>query len=59
MTHTVTTPILERHTDGTWVHTGRLILSVKLDNGQVVKITLPDDLVAMLGGTLEDLKYGH
>jgi hypothetical protein len=56
---TLTLPIAERHTDGVWMHTGRLILSVKLDDGQVIKVTLPDDLVGVTAvNSLEDLTYG-
>jgi hypothetical protein len=31
-----------QQTDGTWVHTGKLIVSRKLDNGTVASVTLPD-----------------
>jgi len=45
---TTVTVSTNRHTDGVWTHTGRLIVSCRLDNGTVVKVTLPDDLVAFL-----------
>lgn len=31
------------HTDGAWVHTGRLTISRRLATGVVVSVTLPDD----------------
>jgi hypothetical protein len=37
-----------QQTDGTWVHTGKLIVSRRLDNGTLASVTLPD----MTGGTL-------
>jgi hypothetical protein len=49
----------DQRTEGTWVHTGRLIISVRLDNGTVLKFTLPDDLVKLGAvNSIEDLTYG-
>ena len=49
----------DQRTEGTWVHTGRLVISVRLDNGTVLKFTLPDDLVGLaVPNSLEDLTYG-
>lgn len=47
-------------TNGTWHHTGRLIISFKMPNGQVVTVTLPDDWAALQTppNSLEDLTYG-
>jgi hypothetical protein len=49
-----------QQTDGTWLHTGRLIIQCQMPNGAVIKLTLPDDFIAL--GTppnsLEDLTYG-
>jgi hypothetical protein len=50
----------DQRTEGTWVHTGRLIISVRKDDGTVIKLTLPDDLMkAAATDALEDLKYGN
>jgi len=57
---TQTTNLLATHTNGLWVHTGQLIVTCKLDDGTVVKLTIPDDLVRLLNvDALEDLKYGN
>jgi hypothetical protein len=50
-----------QQTDGTWVHTGKLIIQLKMPNGQVTTVTLPDDWLTLLAKTdaLEDLKYGN
>lgn len=32
----------DRQTDGTWAHTGKLIVSRRLDNGTLASVTLPD-----------------
>jgi len=54
------TNLLATHTNGLWVHTGQIIVTCKLDNGTVVKVTIPDDLVRLLSlDALEDLKYGN
>jgi hypothetical protein len=59
-TFTTNGMVNDQRTEGTWVHTGRLIISFQLDNGQVLKVTLPDDLIgAMAVDALEDLKYGN
>jgi hypothetical protein len=50
-----------QQTDGTWTHTGRLVVSFKMPSGQVVTLTLPDDwltLKASIPNSLEDLTYG-
>jgi len=33
----------ERRTDGLWEHTGRLVISRRVSDGTMVKLTLPDD----------------
>jgi hypothetical protein len=48
-------------TDGTWLHTGHLIVSLKLSSGTVVTLKLPEDwqaLKALVPNSLEDLTYG-
>jgi hypothetical protein len=36
----------ERRTNGTVTHTGRLIVSRRLDTGELASVTLPDDVGA-------------
>ena len=51
----------DQTTNGTWQHTGHLIISCKLPSGTVVTLTLPDDwqtLKALVPNSLEDLTYG-
>jgi hypothetical protein len=51
----------DQRTEGTWLHTGKLIVSCKLASGTVVTLTLPDDwqaLKALIPNSLEDLTYG-
>jgi hypothetical protein len=36
----------ERHSNGAWAHTGRLIVSRRLDTGVLASVTLPDDVGA-------------
>jgi hypothetical protein len=57
-----------QQTEGTWLHTGKLIVSCKLPSGTLVTVTLPDDwqtlldrlttLEARVPNSLEDLTYG-
>jgi hypothetical protein len=49
----------EHRTGGLWTHTGQLILKFKMEDGTIVTVTLPDDLVALQKRTLEDMHYGH
>jgi hypothetical protein len=42
------TLVAGQQTDGTFIHTGRLVVSVKLATGVVAKVTLPDDLYALM-----------
>ncbi len=60
-------PPTSRITAGPWMHRGQLKLSLVLDDGSHISVTLPDDLWALqarvaaleAGGanSLEDLKY--
>jgi hypothetical protein len=50
---------LEHRTGGLWTHAGRLVVRFQLEDGSVVTVTLPDDLVALQKRTLEDMTYGH
>jgi hypothetical protein len=50
---------LEHRTGGLWTHAGRLVVRFQLEDGTVVTVTLPDDLVALQKRTLEDMTYGH
>lgn len=60
-----------QQTDGTWLHTGRLLVTCYLTTGAVLKLTLPDDwqtlaarvtaleaTLATVPSSLEDLTYG-
>jgi hypothetical protein len=49
----------EHRTGGLWTHTGQLILHFQMEDGTIVTVTLPDDLVALQKPTLEDMTYGH
>jgi hypothetical protein len=49
----------EHRTGGTWTHVGQLIVRFQLDDGTIITVTLPDDLVALQKRTLEDMQYGH
>ena len=56
-----------RQTDGFWLHTGHITVTCRLDSGQLVTVTLPDDwqtlvarvtaLEAAMPNSLEDLTY--
>jgi hypothetical protein len=59
---------LERRTSGLWTHTGQLIVQFMAPNGTLMRVTLPDDWVALesrvaaleavMPNSLEDLTYG-
>jgi len=50
------TLVAGQQTDGTWVHTGKLIVSRKLASGTVASVTLPDDVGALADGSVTTAK---
>ena len=69
MINSTLTPSTTRITGGPWIHRGQLIIAFQLDDGTVLRLTLPDDWQALVarvealeaGGVdcLEDMTYGE
>jgi hypothetical protein len=41
-------PQTTRITSGPWLHRGQLLISLMLDDGSLMRVTLPDDLMALI-----------